>query len=109
MGDKKYFMEDGRKTNICIDCKKACGGCSWSAVDPDTNKLKFEPVPGWTAEKVRLNVGHDSRGVVMVETYHITECPLFEKEDGERKLDASQITDEQFLLLKARWKRLGEI
>ena len=45
-----------KKGNICFDCENACGNCSWSAVGMD-GKLLFEPVPGWTAEKVTINLG----------------------------------------------------
>lgn len=67
------------RTNICIDCQKACGGCSWSEADPVTGKLRFEPVPGWTAKKVLLNLGRRSGNgrKVVTETYHITACPEF--------------------------------
>lgn len=72
-------MPSGRKTNICFDCKNACGRCPWSRYDPEKKRTAFEPVPGWTAEKVpflskgeRNKRGHDF-------TYHITACPLFER------------------------------
>lgn len=55
-------------TNICFDCENACGGCSWAK--------KYEPVPGWTAEKCHLPVNNFG-GVQFVETYHITACPEF--------------------------------
>ena len=109
LSDYLVPIQGSGKANICFDCKKACGGCSWSAVDPDTNKLKFEPIPGWTARKTVLNVGSDRFGRNLVETYHITECPLFEKEDAKRKSDTQELTDDQFRILKAYWKRLGEI
>ena len=58
------------RTNICFDCQNACGACSWSA--------RFEPVPGWTAEKLLLNIGVSGNGKKRwVETYHITACPEF--------------------------------
>ena len=59
--------------NICFTCENACGKCPWSAVDQKTGHVKFDPVPGWTAEKVLLRVG--KKGTT--ETYHITECPLY--------------------------------
>lgn len=65
------------KSNICITCEKACGGCSWSAVDPRTNKVRFEPVPGWTAKKVLLNLGTKHSKTTFCETYHITACPEY--------------------------------
>lgn len=63
--------------NKCIDCANAYGGCPWTEIDPETGKSKFEPVPGWTAKPVRRRTGTDRRGPVMMDTYNITECPLF--------------------------------
>lgn len=53
------------RANICFDCQRACGGCSWSQ--------DFTPVPGWTAKPVKLK---QSPGEP-IDTYHITGCPLF--------------------------------
>lgn len=61
------------KPNICFDCKKATGKCSWSK--------NFTPVPGWTAEPVRTvhkDINRTS-GIHIIETYYITACPLFER------------------------------
>ena len=78
-------MPNGAKTNICIECEKACGGCSWSAADPITGKLLFEPVPGWTATPVLLNLGRHFDGrKSYAQTYHITACPEFVP--AERKM-----------------------
>ena len=52
---------------LCWDCKKATGGCSWSK--------NFTPVPGWTAEKI-CSVAYND---VVRETYSITACPEFER------------------------------
>lgn len=68
---------NNRHTNICFDCKKSCGGCSWSAFDPVTGKPRFEPVPGWTAEPVYLNLGRRHSKNIFYNTYHITACPEF--------------------------------
>ena len=62
--------------NICFDCKNAVPddeghGCPWSR--------KFEPVEGWTAEVVKLNLGNGKVG----ETYHITKCPQFDPDRPE--------------------------
>ena len=82
---------NGAKPNICFDYKNACGKCSWSAADPDTGKLKYEPVPGWTAEKSFLKVGKEN-----IETYHITACPQFEP-DEPRKEDYRELTFTEYL------------
>ena len=63
--------------NICFTCENACGKCSWSAVDEETGKLKFEPVPGWTAKLVKLRIGVFKRRSVTIDTYHITDCPQY--------------------------------
>lgn len=84
----------GGSTNICFDCTKACGGCSWTEINPDTKHPRFEPVPGWTAKKVLLNVGSHKGGRVVIETYHITKCPQFTK-DRPRKDTNKMLTEAQ--------------
>lgn len=68
----KYYRKKERNDNFnyenaqkCWTCKNACnGGCCWSD--------RFEPVPGWKAEKsVFWDCGQK------VETYKIIECPLY--------------------------------
>ena len=59
--------------SICIDCKKACGGCEWSEVDQETGKIRFQPVLGWTATPVLLAYRHGKEDT----TYRITACPKF--------------------------------
>ena len=76
-----YLVPIKSKINICFDCKKSCGDCPWSAVDEDTRRPKFEPVPGWTATPHRLKIGNCRYGAVYVDTYHITDCPLFELDE----------------------------
>ena len=80
-----YFIPSGPTTNICFDCQRACGGCSWSELDPETDKPRFEPVPGWTAEKTKLNRGEPNGSRPFMETYHITACPLFVPDDPARQ------------------------
>ena len=70
-------------TNICFDCKKACGGCSWSEWDAVNKKPRFEPVKGWKAIKVPY-LGGAGRGAKIDSTYYITECPEFQPEDNYR-------------------------
>lgn len=64
------------KANICFECANACGGCSWSAVDKNTGKIKFEPIPGWEAEPSEIRTGW-ARGRITTKTMHITKCPQF--------------------------------
>lgn len=56
----------------CDHCKKYAGGCSWTAVDEETGRVKFEPVKGWKAKK--SGVG-----------YHIIKCPEFVSDGTEKK------------------------
>jgi hypothetical protein len=56
--------------NICFKCKNACGGCSWSEIDPNTKHPRFKPVKGWTAKKTKSGD---------LATYKITACPKFEE------------------------------
>lgn len=63
--------------NICIHCKNALGGCSWSEVDMNTKKIRFKPIPGWTAEKTVIGDTRYRGKHRIIETYHITACPQF--------------------------------
>lgn len=71
------MSEDQSGANICVHCKNAFGGCSWSEVDPNTKKVRFEPVPGWTACKRVLMDYRVAGKRRIIETYHITACPQF--------------------------------
>ena len=83
-------------SSICLDCQRACGGCSWSASTPD-GKLLFEPVPGWTAERVLLNLGGGTEKTRYCETYRITACPQFLPDPPQpcRPCDRLELTEEQ--------------
>ena len=63
----EYLVPVGRG-NLCFDCERACGGCSWSR--------SFTPVPGWTAKKTVRSSTHGTDRVFL-ESYDITACPLF--------------------------------
>lgn len=61
--------------NICFDCRKACGGCSWSEINPATGRVRFEPPEGCVTEKCfRRPDGKEYEEVV-----RIVACPLFER------------------------------
>ena len=66
------------QTNICMECAKACGGCSWTAVAADGKTLLWKPVEGWTATPVKINVKAEGGKVREIDSYHITACPEFE-------------------------------
>lgn len=87
--------------NICFDCEKSCGNCSWSEIDPETKKPRFEPVPGWTAERVKLSNYIGYRNVPVV-TYHITACPLFEP-TPPRKVETPQAKKIEQMDRKCLW------
>lgn len=97
----------GSMTNICINCQNACGGCSWSELDPDTRKPRFEPVPGWTAKPVLLHVATLKKEPIIVETYHITACPQFIPDWERKTVRGMALTDEQFVELMKQWRILG--
>lgn len=62
--------------NICFDCANACGNCSWSEVDPVTGRIRFEPVPGWTAKPVYRPITQGTNRGIRA-GYSITACPEF--------------------------------
>lgn len=63
---KSVFPTDTGRRQLCWDCAKACGKCSWSQ--------SFKPVEGWDAEptviftQCRINV---------IPSYYIRGCPEF--------------------------------
>ena len=64
------YLEDSEQ--LCWKCKKACGLCSWSH--------HFEQIPGWTAKPIHRRSG-TSKGIdVMMDTFSIKDCPMFEEE-----------------------------
>ena len=90
-------------SNICFDCKKACGGCPWTEIDPETEHPRFAPVPGWTATETVVNMG--GRHSRKEKTYHITACPLFEKEDERKGGNNCELDLGELRWLLARWRR----
>lgn len=81
-----------KKTNICFDCEKAVGGCSWAR--------DFIPPEGCTYEPI-----YDTRkngGGVMIGAY-ISACPLFEQSPHRHSVGILSDTDnERFLEEHAR-------
>ena len=61
---------DGRKTQPCWGCKRACGGCSWSQ--------DFTPIPGWVATETLVGSSKCGREY---KSYQIEKCPEFEPDD----------------------------
>lgn len=88
--------------NICFDCKKACGGCSWTELDSQTLRPRFEPVPGWTATETVINMGGDHH--LKVTSYHITACPLFEKDRDREESNNCELDLNELRWLMRRWE-----
>ena len=76
------YLEDSGQ--LCWSCQKACGDCPWSELDPATKRPRFEPVPGWTAKPIRRSFGNGKKGPVVMDTYRITECPLYVPDEPMR-------------------------
>lgn len=55
------------KEQLCCSCRKAYGGCAWSA--------RFEPVEGWEANPtiIKQELGRE------IESYEILKCPEYER------------------------------
>lgn len=68
--------------NLCADCANACGGCSWSALDPRTNKPMFKPVEGWDAEYVERDYHLIDSG-----SYDVVSCPQFVPDPPRKKIE----------------------
>lgn len=67
---------------LCFKCSNACGGCSWSK--------DFVPVEGWTARPTRIEMGKTEK---IVESFHVTACPLFRADEPRH---VTKIHDETF-------------
>jgi len=78
------YDPDQSDSSICFDCANAVGGCSWSRRDEATGEIKFEPVPGWTAQEV---CRYDDNRKQYTKSWRITACPLFVPDEGEDKED----------------------
>lgn len=72
-------------SNICIDCKKSCGFCAWSA--------KLKPVEGWTATPIKKRVSGGS----LVDGFYVVACPKFEL-DKRNKPKNEWSTNETMIL-----------
>lgn len=59
---------------LCWRCKKAVGRCAWTELD-SSEKVRFEPVPGWVAVKSSGIPGRKS------ESYLVLSCPEFEPDE----------------------------
>lgn len=59
---KKREDESGQ---LCWNCKKACGGCSWSK--------GFVPIVGWDATPHITDEDNERP----IHTYHVKSCPEF--------------------------------
>lgn len=83
--DRAINVKPSNKANICIDCQKACGGCSWTRCETwkKGKPIMFQPVEGWTAEKI-YRVSQDG---YVIETYSITACPEFIPDEPRKTQD----------------------
>ena len=63
-----------KNSQLCWDCEKACGRCSWSK--------NFTPVEGWKAKPTKMLIsttnGKGGLRKYYSDTYEIHECPEFE-------------------------------
>lgn len=72
---KKTGLEPPPKETLCFSCKHAVPtldgrfGCEWSK--------RFQPVPGWEAEKTKKFSGESHGKRRYYESYFVTKCPKF--------------------------------
>lgn len=90
-------MSEAKVQNICWDCKKAVGRCSWSR--------DFTPVEGWDAENVPYQPW-ETQSVKYRDTYIIRGCPEFER-DEPREISNLMLTHEENVefMSKGNFKR----
>ncbi len=95
----KPHSPQAHRGNICWNCQRAAGGCSWSGLDPKTLEPAFQPVPGWAAERVPYII----HGCKPDTTYCITTCPLF-LPDPPRKTSGGEMELEDLQRIMRREK-----
>ena len=61
-------MSNYTQKTICWDCRKARGGCTWSA--------ELEPVEGWEAEPTVRKPGTKDE----MHSFIVYDCPEFERD-----------------------------
>lgn len=67
---KKINLKKGyKKDQLCWDCQKACGNCSWSK--------KLKPIKGWVVQPTIIK----SNGEPTIHTYKIIKCPEFVRDE----------------------------
>lgn len=96
-----------KKQTLCWECENACGGCSWSEIDPETGRPRFEPVPGWTAEESSLHMSHGRD----MKSYHITDCPQFKGDRSKTRRKKMSEADKEIFLenMAFFFRRLNEV
>lgn len=77
--------------SLCLDCKNALGGCTWSVWDWENGVPLFRPVEGWDAVTVRRAYSTRRRKST---TYHVLRCPQY-IQDQERDLSRYKEVDEK--------------
>ncbi|MBS5518626.1 MAG: hypothetical protein KHX17_08785 [Clostridiales bacterium] len=69
-------MAQASKEALCWQCRRATGGCEWSAF--------LQPVPGWQAERTFRRVRRGG-AVQLAPGIRVAACPKFERDRRERR------------------------
>ena len=69
-------MAQANKEALCWQCRRATGGCEWSAF--------LRPVPGWKAERTFHRVKQGG-AVRLAAGIRVAACPKFEQDRRERR------------------------
>ena len=86
-----------KEEQLCWNCKRATGGCSWSA--------SGEPVENWIAEPT---VVMDVEGEIA--SYKIMGCPLFESDERCRFRELRRVSFRELAeIIKVNYRHLREI
>lgn len=87
---KKFKKSD----SICWNCKRNCGGCSWSR--------DFKPVTDWTATKKTYRVISNKRyPPIIYDSYTVTNCPYYIQDNECRFLITERDEDGIFSVMYA--------
>lgn len=81
--DQGRDIQRSSSATLCWQCRKACGGCSWTSWDFKRERPRFEPVEGWEAVPRMLYAADKARGGV--QSYEVRHCPEFKPDQNVRR------------------------
>lgn len=107
LDDEDEEIDRRFKPTLCWDCKNSVPdgthGCPWSE--------RFQPVPGWKAEKTKFLQQYTLRGKVIrrnTDSYRVLECPMFIVEERRAENYKQKTLSDKYAVCNKRRNQLRE-